>query len=76
MFQIFLIILISLYTVDQSIDFFFCLTMTTFVFRPEWDPSASFSLSWGRCSVMSVPVTNLSWQGEFQYRLTTRSQCV
>lgn len=56
--------------------FLLCLTVTTFVFRAEWDPSASCSLSWGRYSAMSVPVTNLSWQGEFQYHLTIRSQYV
>lgn len=36
------------------------------VFRTEWAPSASCSLSWGRCWSTSAPWTDLSCLGEFK----------
>lgn len=53
-------------------------SQTCCLFRIEWAPSVSCSLSWGRCCVTSAPVTALFWLGEFQGRvqITSDIYCV
>lgn len=50
------------------------------LYRTGWDPSASCSLSWGRCCVTSAHVTISFWLGEFQgtpnMQVTYDIQCV